>query len=403
MQMVLPMGVHGHADARFATPVRQFGRLFAGHRGGGALAIYEHGTPVVDIWSGVADHRGRTQWDSNTAAVPFSATKGVAATVLHRLADRGLLDYDAPIAEYWPEFGVNGKRHITTRMVLTHQAGLALMTGVASNLEEMLDHRLMEQRLAAAKSTHHFGTSAYHSLTYGWLCSGIARAITGKGMAELFRTEIAEPIDDDGIHLGRPPADSPTNVSQFVGKVAFAGPVGQTAMAAARRLPGPVGGFLNTVYVPHFEALIRGTTPPILRSEMPAANGVLTARALGKMYSAYACNGETAGGRLLSASTVRDVTQVQQRSLDKTLFLPMNWRLGLHSFHFAGVPKGFGHIGFAGSGGWADPSTGLSVGFVHNRIGEARYFAYDQTILFWLSPSIVQAAKSRPRVLQRSA
>ena len=322
--------------------------------------------------------------------------------MLHRLADRGLLDYDAPIAEYWPEFAANGKRDITTRTVLTHQVGLAQVPRIAKSLEELLDHRLMEERLAAAKPNYQLGSSAYHSLTYGWLCSGIARAITGKGMAELFRSEIAEPIDDDGIHLGAPPTTAPTKASGFVGRVPFGGPVAQRAIWAARAMPGPLGGFLNSVYVPHFEQLVRGSNPPILQSEMPAANGVFTARALGKMYSALACDGMTAGGRLLSASTVRNLSKVQTRNLDRTLYLPMNWRLGYHSFQFAGAPRAFGHIGFFGSGGWADRDSGLSIGFVHNRVAQPRYFMFDQTILFWLSPMIARAAKS-PNALLRTA
>ncbi len=102
----------------------------------------------------------------------FSATKGVAATVIHRLVDRGLLSYDEPVATYWPEFGANGKDDITVRDVLRHRAGLSHLKGV--NKDDLLDHHLMEERLAAAPVDHLRGWPAYHALTYGWILSGDA-------------------------------------------------------------------------------------------------------------------------------------------------------------------------------------------------------------------------------------
>src|SRR5689334_24734419 len=99
---VVPDGVHGRADPHFASAVRAFARLFPGRRfGGGALAVYLDGQPVVDVWTGFADRRGEIPWSENTGTMVFSATKGLASTVIHRLADRGLLEYDAPVAEYW--------------------------------------------------------------------------------------------------------------------------------------------------------------------------------------------------------------------------------------------------------------------------------------------------------------
>ena len=109
----LPHGIQGAADSNFACTVRGFSQLFPGRRfGGGALSVYLHGEPVVDVWTGYADRRGTEYWTADTGAMVFSVTKGMASTVIHRLTDRGLIDYDAPVAEYWPEFGANGKaRH----------------------------------------------------------------------------------------------------------------------------------------------------------------------------------------------------------------------------------------------------------------------------------------------------
>jgi CubicO group peptidase (beta-lactamase class C family) len=211
----LPVGVGGSAAAEFGPLVRAFARTFGHRRGAGAgLAVHLHGEPLVEIWTGSA---GGSPWTADTGSVIFSATKGVTATVIHRLADRGLLDYAAPVAEYWPEFGANGKDRITVRQVMTHSAGLSSLSPIASGLDEVLDHRLMEERLAAAKPDRLLGIPAYHALTYGWLLAGLARAITGQGMAELFRSEVAEPLGIDGIHLGRPPGAARTIYAELAG------------------------------------------------------------------------------------------------------------------------------------------------------------------------------------------
>ena len=146
---VLPRGVHGAADPHFACAVRSFASMFPHRRfGGGALAVYLDGEPVVDVWTGWADRRGRVPWTADTGTMVFSATKGLASTVIHRLVDRGLIEYDAPVAQYWPEFGANGKADITVRQLMRHQAGLSALRG--SSRQDLLDHELMERRLAAA-------------------------------------------------------------------------------------------------------------------------------------------------------------------------------------------------------------------------------------------------------------
>lgn len=173
--------VFGAADPRFACVVRAFASMFPGRRfGGGALAVYLDGQPVVDVWKGWADRAGWVPWSADSAPMVFSATKGMTATVIHRLADRGLIDYEAPVAEYWPAFGANGKATLTVRDVMRHQAGLSGLRGATQ--QDLLDHVVMEERLAAAVPGRLLGKSAYHALTFGWLMSGLARAVTGKDM-----------------------------------------------------------------------------------------------------------------------------------------------------------------------------------------------------------------------------
>ncbi|MBJ8347171.1 serine hydrolase domain-containing protein [Antrihabitans sp. YC2-6] len=367
----LPAGVRGIADHRFDAVVRTFARAFARRPGiGGALAISVRGEPVVDIWAGSADTAGRL-WTDNTGTMIYSASKGVSATVLARLADRGLLDYSAPVAEYWPEFAANGKGAITVEQVLSHRAGLSSLP--AADMEEVLDHELMEERLAAAKPDRLLGKPIYHALTVGWLMAGIARSITGRSMAQLYRSEIADPLAVDGIHLGRPPVGAPTVAADFVGSVkdrADRGVLPARVVAASLRLPRPLKAPLASIHVPGLEGIFAGERPRILDTHMPAGNGVCTASALAKMYSALACDGVVDGRRFLSASTVRELERVRSYRLDRALAVPF-WHLGYHSFPSPRAPRGYGHIGAFGSGGWVDPRSGLAVGFVHNRMSLA--------------------------------
>ena len=364
-QSRLPRGVHGAADPNFGSAVRSFAAMFPTRRfGGGALAVYLDGQPVVDVWTGWSDRAGRVPWAADTGAMVFSATKGLAATVIHRLADRGLIDYREPVARYWPEFGVNGKTSITVSRLMRHRAGLSHLRGATR--ADLMDPLVMEHRLAAAPSVHLGSKSAYHALTYGWLMSGLARAVTGRGMAELIRGELAAPLNTDGLHLGRPPAGMPTRAAQII--------------MSQSRLPNPVFDYLaprlaalqlsagfGAMYFPGVRATVQGDTP-LLDTEAPAVNGVATARGLARMYGAIANGGEIDGVRLLSRSLVDQLTGRRHLWPDGNLGMPMAFHLGYHTLPVPGLMPGFGHVGLGGSLGWADPASGLAFGFVHNRL-----------------------------------
>lgn len=362
----LPRGVSGAADPHFANVVKLFTRLFPGRRfGGGALSVYIEGRPVVDVWTGWSDRAGSQRWTADTGAMVFSATKGIASTVIHRLADRGLLSYDEPVAEYWPEFAANGKADITVRDVLRHRSGLSHLRGVTKT--ELMDHLAMEQRLAAAPVDHLRGVQAYHALTYGWLLSGLARAVTGKGMRELIREEVACPLDTDGLHLGRPPEGSPTKPAQIL--------MPQSKMRTpvfnfiAPKVAGlPFSGALGAMYFPGIKSLMQGDTP-FLDGEVPAANGVVTGRSLAKMYAVLANDGRMDGKKYLSKELVRGLTgEARIKWPDANMVVPMPFHLGYHESPVPGLLTGFGHVGLGGTLGWADPGAGSSFGFIHNRL-----------------------------------
>jgi CubicO group peptidase (beta-lactamase class C family) len=361
---VLPRGVHGAADPHFACAVRSFASMFPHRRfGGGALAVYLDGEPVVDVWTGGADRRGRVPWTADTGTMVFSATKGLASTVIHRLVDRGLIDYDVPVAQYWPEFGANGKADITVRQMMRHQAGLSALRG--SSMQDLLDHELMEQRLASQAPGYSFGRSAYHALTYGWLLSGLARAVTGKGMRQLIRQELAEPLGTDGLHLGRPPAEAPTQAAQIImPQSALQNPVFNAVAPMLAALPLSAG--FGSMYFPGVKAVAQGDIP-LLDAEIPAANGVATARGLARMYGAIANGGRLDGTRFLSRELVAGLSGRRSLQPDGNLGIPLAFHLGYHRLPFDVIP-GFGHVGLGGSLGWADPDSGLAFGFVHNRL-----------------------------------
>lgn len=361
----LPHGVQGAADRNFSCTVRGFSKLFPGRKyGGGALVILQDGAPVVDVWTGYSDREGTQHWTADTGAMVFSATKGMASTVIHRLVDRGLIEYDSPVSAYWPEFAASGKSAITVRQVMAHEAGLSQLNGVSK--ADLLDHLVMEGRVAAAPvNSILFGKPAYHALTYGWLLSGLARAVTGRSMRELFRAELAEPLGTDGLHLGRPPVGSPTRAAQI--------------LLPQRHWPNQIFDFVaprvaalnssrafGSMYFPGVMSLVQGDTP-FLDSEAPAVNGVATARGLARMYGAIANRGRFNGVEYLSERTVAGLTGPPGLRPDHNLGVPLGFHLGYHSVPF-GVMPGFGHVGLGGSVGWADPASGLAIGFVHNRL-----------------------------------
>ena len=355
-----------------------FGRLVGRGGGGGALVVMQRGETVADLAVGWAD-RGRTRrWSADTLAVSFSTTKGVASTVVHRLVERGLLGYDDPIAQHWPEFAAGGKERVTVRDLLTHRAGLHSIQAVADRAEDILDHLAMEERLAGRTVRAPTTRSAYHAITYGWLIAGLARRVTGRGMAELVRTEVAEPLGVDGLHLGAP-ADVRARVAEPVGSaLRHLGSAAKVMTPLWTRAARAKATF-EALHLDGFDRLFLGSSPPIWTTEMPAVNGVFSAGALARLYGELA-NG---GGELLSPQTTHELGRVQVRTADAVLGLRMRWRLGYHHAFAAGRPgpRAFGHYGYGGSGAWADPDLGLSVGFVTNRIGSLSTPLGDLTLL----------------------
>src|SRR3954453_194985 len=226
----------GTVNPDYVPVVRAFRRLVGGRSGGGALVARVRGETVADLSIGWADRARTRPWTPETVAISFSTTKGVASTIIHRLADRGLLDYDEPVAAYWPEFAAGGKERVTVRELMTPRAGLSSVRAVATTAEDLLDHVGLEEKLAARSVRAPTSRSAYHAITYGWLVAGLARRLTGRGLAELARIEVTEPLGIKGLHIG-----VPDEAREFVAE-----PVG----AALRQL-GSAVDLARPVWGPH--------------------------------------------------------------------------------------------------------------------------------------------------------
>jgi CubicO group peptidase (beta-lactamase class C family) len=342
--------------------------LFGGSvgRGGGALTLRRGERVLVDVCAGWADGATTRRWTPDTAGLGFSVAKGMASTVLHRLADRGLLEYDAPVAAYWPEFGQAGKQRITVRQLLSHRAGLWGIRQLVREPDDWLDHLLMEERLAAAPAISGSDAPGYHAVSYGWLTAGLARRLTGKGMRQLVHDEIAEPLGVRGLDIGRPEPDVP--IADVIGSMPALADTIVRREPIWSKLPRQPG-FLSALYLPGLDRHI--ASGRILDTEMPSSNGMVTARGLAAMYAALA-NGGAFGGRvLLSPRRAQMLHEAQTTKRDRvSLGAKMRWRLGYHQASGTPSPGAFGHDGIGGSTAWADQDSGLSFALVWNDVGD---------------------------------
>ncbi|AWK73699.1 esterase [Rhodococcus oxybenzonivorans] len=355
-------------DRRFGRLVDQFFQLFRDTRqGGGALSVYLHGEPVVDVWAGWASRK--TQWNGDTVTLTFSTGKGVASTVLHRLAGRGVIDYDVPIAQYWPEFAAAGKEAITVRELLSHRAGLHRVRGLVPEPLSLMDHSLVSAALAAATpDRRRLRAPGYHAVTFGSLIAEVTSRASGQPFTELVKTEIAEPLGVKDFWYAVPLDERGRIARTFPHINPFGVPWAATSFAMSR-LPG-LRNVADAGMPAGFDLLVRN--PAVHDSVMPGWNGVFSARALAKMYGALANGGSVGGVEFLAPDVVTQLGEVQTTGRDYVLGLPMNWRLGYHAGMVARrtqPSKTFGHYGLGGSGAFADAETGLSIAFVTNRLG----------------------------------
>ncbi|HWC79396.1 MAG TPA: serine hydrolase domain-containing protein [Pseudonocardiaceae bacterium] len=368
--------IEGSVAAGF-EPVREaFARNFA-ERGdvGAAVCVYRHGVPVVDLWGGIADVDSGRAWQQDTLQLVYSATKGATATMAHLLAQRGELDLDAPVARYWPEFAAAGKAGIPVRWLLSHQAGLPVLDTPVP-VAEALAWQPMVDALAAQKPVWEPGTAhGYHGRTYGWLVGEVIRRVSGRTPGTFFAEEIAGPLGLD-FFIGLPESARP-RVSTMVTDPPIDPATFDIAMVPEEFRPivaamGDPEALFNKAFAITDPAAIDFGSAEVQAAEIPASNGIGTARSLARMYAALI--GEVDGIRLLNPETVAAARKEQATGPDRVLMLPSRFGLGymlpLPESPWGG-PNSFGHPGRGGSLAYADPDTGIAFGYVMNHIVEA--------------------------------
>ncbi len=372
------MTIEGTAAASFWPVAQAFEKQIDSSGGGAAVCVYYQGRKVVDLWGGVRDEVGRS-WREDTMSMSFSTSKGVTSTLLNMLVDRGELNYDDPIARYWPEFAAAGKGTISVRDLMTHRAGLSRLRPLLDRGDRILDWDYMVDRLARAEAKPQT-RSAYHALTYGWLTGELIQRITGQSLGEVIRTELEEPLGLDGIYIGAP-AEARARAAQLSPPLGSKQSSLMSALFSDRtaenltRLHRLFGSPLDMKHI--LDALVPPDNAELLFDErilgvpVPAANGLFTARSLARIYAAIAEGGTLDGVELFRPSTIDRMSRIQVTTRDLVLPIRMGWRLGYHTAFTCrgGLESAFGHFGFGGSGAWADPSRRLSMAMINNRVG----------------------------------
>ena len=378
--------VNGYCAENFIEARHIFEKsISSGFELGGSIAVEVKGKKVIDLWGGHLDHSQSKLWEENTLVNVFSTTKGIAAICLLQLIEKGLLDIEKPVSEYWPEFSANGKDHIPVKYLFCHKAGLC---GVREPLQSgaFSDWELITSELARQEPLWEPGTAhGYHAITYGHLVGELLRKIDGRTIGQYFKEEIAEPLELD-FWIGLPDSEfnrvsdiypskpGPlqylfpllTKLPRFMlpGRAKFLLDFGDTSK--------PVGAAFNNPPISSSEGM-EANTKQWRNAEIPAANGHGTARSIAKLYGILANGGSRDGIHVLSPETIEKGRQTQSDVKDLVLGgmrtrFGLGFMLGTENVSMGPNPNAFGHGGAGGSLGFSDPDNNISLGFVMNQM-----------------------------------
>jgi CubicO group peptidase (beta-lactamase class C family) len=355
--------VQGFVKAGFEPVRTAFAANFERHgEVGAACCIHVHGRPVVDLWGGTTTPGGTTPYTGDTLQLVASTTKGVVAIAAHLLAQEGKLDFDAPVTRYWPEFGAEGKERIPVRWLFSHRAGLAAIDRPVS-LADVYAWDPVVDALAAQRPLWEPGsTHGYHVGTFGWLAGEVIRRVSGKSVGRFVADRLAKPLGLE-FWIGLP--------DQLYSRVALlippSPPAGPPDVFTARLLDPTTllhRAFVNPMLLPNDL-----NDPAFWAAEIPAANGIGTARSLSRLYAA--CIGAVDGERVLHPDTLERATEVQSAGEDLVLGYETRYATGFQrSFPFRPMAGegSFGHYGMGGSVGFADRQLDFSFAYVMNQM-----------------------------------
>ncbi len=359
-------------DAQFQAVRGEFERNFQ-ERGevGASVCVVLRGQIVVNLWGGTARCDTGTPWTEETVSLIFSSTKGATALCAHILASRGLLDLDAPVAEYWREFAQARKSSITVKMLLNHQAGLPALRGTVPR-GAFYDWDFMVATLEKEEPFWEPGTrTGYHGFTFGWLVGEVVRRVSGKSLGTFFQDEIARPLGID-FWIGLP-----RHLESRVARMIPGALDTTTRFFAALQDPSSLPSlmFLNTggyMTEPDYDS------PVAHAAEIGGSGGITNARGLACLYAPLA----TGGKGLATRDAIARMAAVSSATgRDAVLLMPTRFSLGfMKSMDNRRLARGqdnsvilseeaFGHAGFGGSIGFADPKAEMSFGFTMNKMG----------------------------------
>jgi CubicO group peptidase (beta-lactamase class C family) len=323
---------------------------------GASVTVHHKGEVVVDIWGGFVDEAKTTPWATDTIVNVWSTTKTMTFLVALLLLDRGELDFDRPVADYWPEFADAGKQDVKIRHVLAHTAGLS---GWSEHLEphDLADWEKCTAALARQSPWWEPGTkSGYHAVTQGFLIGEVVRRVTGQSIGSFFHRELAEPLGAD-FFIGLPESEE-SRVSLVV--------------------PPPPADFSgadpNSIMVRTLTSPLLDATMPHNRwwraAEIPAANGHGNARSVALVQSIVANGGETAGRRFVRRETLDRIFVTEAQGDDLVLGVPLHFGAG-YGLSSATIPLGPRACAWGGFGGSViimDQDSQLTISYMMNKM-----------------------------------
>lgn len=348
---------------------------------GAALAVVQDGELIVDVWAGLAERRSERPWTADTLQLLFSGSKGLVATCLLILIDRGALQLNVPVSHYWPEFG---KPEILVRDIVSHTSGLPGLTEPVLINELVDDYRMAELLARQEISTDPRARETYNPLTFGWLCGELLRRIDGRSIGCFFADEVADPLGLE-LWIGLPESEE-----------ARVSVIEQTedwdpdapADAIEDRLAWSLWQnppFLEPDTFPW-------NTRAFHAAEIPAANAIGTARSVAKLYGCLARGGEIDGLRLMREETVQLGRTMLASRYDPMLEGPMSFGVGFTLATDNDPPElprnAFGHPGVGGSQHGAWPSQRVGYSYSMNQLRADPMDARARTLLLALKEAL---------------
>ena len=349
MVELTPIG--GFVSEGFEAVAEEFERNFTQRDElGAAFAVARGDQLLVDLWGGVADRASGRRWSEDTLQLVFSGTKGVVAVCILMLHERGLLDLEAPVADYWPAFGNPG---IIVRDVMGHTARLP---GIDEPLtiEEFADRQSVIRRLEAQQpSEDPRAELCYHAFNYGWLCGELVRRVDGRGIGQFIAEEVARPLKLE-LWIGLPEhLDHRVSTIELAGNWPTA-PKNREEVLAADPLLRSIWGNPLTFGRAGFPWNSRAYHA----AEIPGAGAIATARSIARLYASL--------GRLLAPASLelarRTISQGSDEAHGVDQHFGVGFELQTERMHLGPVPGAFGHGGAGGSchGAWPEHGIGFS-------------------------------------------